>query len=84
MYECSELVGSDCDPTEISWDGPSGGGEGYSVYGILGGAPGSYAFNVDFKLDAYGPSVYDPVTGTFVYAGENFSFLTVADVALPA
>lgn len=84
VYECSNASGADCNTTEISYDGPDGGDSGRSTYGILGGAPGSYSFNVDFKADAYTSPIYDPSTGTFVFVGEAFSFLTVTSVDLPA
>lgn len=79
-YTCYDL-GADCDTTQISHSGPSGSGTGFAAF--LGTAPGTYTFSVDEKLDAYAPALYDPVTRTFVFVGEDYTYLTAADNDLP-
>lgn len=75
---------ANCNPAQISWSGPGGqGGSGYGTYAFLGLAPGGYDFTVDQKIDVYGPMVYEPASGLFLLLGENSSYLTVADAALP-
>jgi hypothetical protein len=72
-----------CYPSKISYDGPDGGETGESVYGLWGESPGDYTFRVDHKVDPYGPEHYDETSGTWVDMGENYSWLSVADVSLP-
>jgi hypothetical protein len=81
---CEALVGANCGPGELSWQGPTGGGEGSTSYSLVGTPPGTYGFTVDHKIDVYGPSVYDRETGTLIGVGEHHSYLTLADVELPA
>lgn len=76
-------VGLSCPATAISYTGPNGGGSGSSLYALLGAPAGHYEFTVDSKVDVYGPSIYDPVSGSWLFLGENFSYLTVADASLP-
>lgn len=83
-YQCRAITGQNCGTTKISYDGPNGGGSGYGTYAMLGGPSGDYTFTVDQKLDLYGPGYYNPQTGTFVFLGEDGSYLTVADVKVPA
>lgn len=84
-YMCSLATGVSCDTTAISWSGASGSGSGYGVYAYSAAPAGSYTFTVDSKVDAYTVgSVYEPTTGAFVLVAEDYSYLTVADVALPA
>lgn len=84
MAICSAATGTDCETTRISWTGPDGAGEdGRTIYGFLGEPAGDYAFTIDQKVDLYGPRVYDPVTRTLVFLGEDHAFLTAADTTLP-
>lgn len=83
VWECTQATGMDCGTAKISWDGPGGGEAGSSIYSFEGLGTGDYAFNVDQKVDAYGPSIFETTTGTLVNLGESYSYLTVADVALP-
>jgi len=72
-----------CFPSKISYDGPDGGGEGESIYGLFGEPPGEYTFRVDHKVDPYGPEHSTATPNTWVNLGENYSWLTVTDVDLP-
>lgn len=90
LYSCNVLVGlvSDerCSRADISWDGPGDHGEDgpRSLQPIEGAPAGSYTFTVDRMVDAWGPRIYEPDTTSFVFAGEYFTTLTLADVQLPA
>lgn len=78
------LPGVACNTASLGWSGPGdAGGSGGSFYDFLGEPSGDYAFTVEHKLDPYGPLVFDPATQTFVWWGEDHSFLTVTDVAVP-
>lgn len=79
-YTCYDL-GANCDTTQVSHSGPSGSGTGFAAF--LGTAAGDYTFTVDHKVDAYGPNVYDPATGTWLLLAEDYTYLTAADNELP-
>jgi hypothetical protein len=80
---CVPTIGGSCDPTRISWEGPSGAGTNGASYSFLGLPPGAYIFQVDQKLDAYQPGGGVAGPGYFAVAYENYSYLNLADVALP-
>ncbi|HEV8360787.1 MAG TPA: hypothetical protein VGR28_10075, partial [Candidatus Thermoplasmatota archaeon] len=80
---CFALGVGSCDPTRVSWQGPSGGGANQQTYSFLGTPAGFYTFQVDRKLDAYQPGGGVAVGGVFAVAYENTSALSIADVALP-
>lgn len=75
--------GMNCYPSAISYDGPNGGDSGESIFGLWGEPAGDYTFRVDHKVDPYGPEHFDDNTRTWLDLGENYSWLTVADVSLP-
>lgn len=94
-FECTRTVrphvGEHCGKYHVSYVGPDAEGHGQKSYTFLGlqesdfekGPPGAYSFRVDAMADAYGPRVFDPNTRTFVFLGEHFGTLTLADVSLP-
>lgn len=87
--ECSRLVnamtGHHCQREDLDWDGPGdlGGDDRWWTYPILDGPPGDYSFDVNYMSDVWGPRVYDPTTGSWVFMGEYFVSLTLADAGLP-
>lgn len=88
LANCSYLMsfylpGTSCETASLSWEGPGGGQSGGTLYSFEGASAGEYTFSVDRKLDAYGPLVGEPTTGTIVFLTEEFSYLTIADVAVP-
>ncbi|MCA1813000.1 MAG: hypothetical protein LC624_03495 [Halobacteriales archaeon] len=82
---CQAAAHVSCDTALLSWSGPSGQGQGQRTFSFLGTPAGDYRFTVDLKVDAYQPGggVYDPTTGLFAVAYENYSYLSLADVELP-
>jgi hypothetical protein len=48
---CSALAPAACDPTQLSWEGPGGGGQGPGGHAFVGEPPGAYRFTVDRKVD---------------------------------
>lgn len=91
-YGLCSYIGVNCSPASVSWDGPGDGDglrshvmrDGGRSHVLEGTAPGLHTFTVDHKVDLYGPRVYDGDSGTLLYVGEHHSYLTVADVSLPA
>lgn len=81
---CLLAAGTTCG-TRISWSGPAGSGAGAASFTLLGEPAGNYAFRVDRKVDAYNPGggAYVP-PGILVFPGENYGFLSLADVSLPS
>jgi len=90
------LVGERCDRYHISWEGPHNATSGYGGYTFLGtqgptqpsplfaeAPPGDYSFNIDAAADLYGPRVWEPNSESFVFLGEYFTTLTLADAELP-
>jgi hypothetical protein len=76
-------AGLPCDSAKLSWQGPGGaggsGGRSYSLVQHHG--PGAYTFQVDHKVDAYGP--WRSVASAWMGLGEDTSTLAFADVAIP-
>lgn len=82
---CDQLADASCDTTRISWSGPGGAGaSGAPSYALLNAPAGAYTFREDLKVDAYATSgQYLSTTGTLVIPYEDYTYLSLADVALP-
>jgi len=87
---CAEALGlagsQNCARADVAWQGPGDLGEdGATVLHPIEGTPaGEYTFTVDHMVDVWGPRIYEPETSSFVFAGEHFTTLTLADVQVPA
>lgn len=75
---CEAAIDVSCSPSRISWTNATAEGHDREIYSFTGTGAGSYTFQVDHKVDAYEADV-----AGFEWE-ENHSYLTVADVELPA
>jgi hypothetical protein len=74
-----------CGRGDIKWNGPGdlGGDSAYGYHSIPDAPSGDYAFTVERLVDTWGPRIYEPETTSFIFAGEFFTDLNIADVELP-
>jgi len=80
---CDLVLGVSC-VASLGWQGPAGAGTMQAGFLFLGEPPGAYTFTVERKVDAYDPAgVAFVPPGVLVALTENYSYLSVADVALP-
>lgn len=85
---CKSNAGISCSPTQTSWTGPNGmSGSGAALdFDFFFGTPaGAYEFTIDRKIDVggYAQSTYWE-TGSIISFGRDVTWLSMADITLPA